>query len=73
MPLSQIKNNRILSLFILLHFNSKMGSLLIRPQILYSGLGQLLLEGGDSCFFFNGFFFLLWENIHDKICHWGHF
>ena len=45
-----------------------MGSLLIRPQILYSGLGQLLLEGGDSCFFFNGFFFFIvgeytWQNL----------
>lgn len=72
MPLSQIENNRILSLFILLHFNSKIffkkGSLLIRPQILYSGLGQLLLEGGDSCLFFNGFYFFIvgeytWQNL----------
>ena len=42
--------------------------MLIRPQILYSGLGQLLLEGGDSCLFFNGFYFFIvgeytWQNL----------
>ena len=42
--------------------------MLIRPQILCSGLGQLLLEGGDSCLFFKGFYFFIvgeytWQNL----------